>query len=101
MLKDLVKANTVIINGKKYGRLAEFMFNHQYCHTPTLFGLNVGVDMQMDDDFDFFVTYCYDPPITEYDKLKKRYDELKERCESLSDTLRRAYKVLEEEGFEV
>lgn len=93
-MKEKVKANVVIINGKKYGKLAEFMFDHRYCSTPTLFGLNIGVDMQMDDDFDFFVSYLYDPPITEYDKRKEEYDALEERVKDLRDAIHSAEKIL-------
>ena len=94
-LKDMVKTNTVIINGKKYGRLAEFMFNHEYVNTPALFGLNIGVDMQMDDDFDFFVAYLYDPPITEYDKLKADYDRLKKQYDALREAMGRVEEIME------
>ena len=96
LLKEHVMANTVIINGKKYGRLADFMYNHTYIKGPVLFGMSMGVDMKMDDDFDFWIANAWHPPRTDYDKLKSDYDALKEKYEDIKELMNKIGYIMEE-----
>lgn len=96
MMKEKVKANAVIINGKKYGKLAGFVFDHQYCPSLMLFGMRVGVDMKMPDDFDFMVGYLTERPRTEYDKLQDDYTRLKKKYDALREVMGRAEEIMED-----
>lgn len=95
LMKENVLANAVVINGKKYGKLSSFMFDHTYIPGPLLFGMSVGVDMKMDDDFDFMIGYFPNPPKTEYDKLKADYDRLKKQYDALREAMGRVEEIVE------
>lgn len=96
MMKLQAKANAVIINGRKYGKLADFMYNHTYVKGPTLFGLHIGVDMTMPDDFDFIIGDFWNPPMSDYDKLKADYDALKEKYDQLKELMDKMEYIMEE-----
>lgn len=60
MLKHKIKASSVTLNGRKYGKLIE---NLPPNIKPTIFGIAVKMDYSLPDDYDFLVQY--EPPIKE------------------------------------
>ena len=86
-LKHELEMNTVVINGKKYGKLFnEWFFGGQLYHTPSIFGLAMEV-ANLPDDYDFIVQYRHEPPISNYDKILAENKELKEKLNKLKEIL--------------
>lgn len=72
MLKYKVEANSVTLNGRKYGRLIE---NCPPNMKPTIFGMAVKADYSMPDGYDFLVQ-CEPPqPQTNADRIRAMSDE--------------------------
>lgn len=67
MLKHSIEANSVTLNGRKYGKLIE---NLPTNIKPTIFGMAVKADYALPDDYDFLVQY--EPP-----KLKTNADRIR------------------------
>lgn len=79
MLKCKVEANSITLNGKKYGKLIE---NCPPNMKPTIFGMAVKADYALPDDYDFLVQYEPSQPQTNYDRLiSKTPEELAIICE--------------------
>ena len=60
MLKHKIEANSVTLNGRKYGKMIE---NRPPNMKPTIFGMYVKADYTLPDDYDFLVQY--EPPHTQ------------------------------------
>ena len=87
MLKHKIEANSVTLNGRKYGKLLEFLPPNV---KPTIFGMALKADYALPDDYDFLVQY--DPPqiITNADRIRSMTDE------QLADILAKGcYEVIE------
>lgn len=67
MLKHCIEANSVTLNGRKYGKLIENLPPNM---KPTIFGMAVKADYAMPDDYNFLVQY--EPP-----QLKSNADRLR------------------------
>ena len=80
MLKHKIEANSVTLNGRKYGKLVE---NLPPNIKPTIFGMTVKADYTMPDDYDFLVQYDPPHPQTNADKIRAMTDE--ELAEFLDD----------------
>ena len=72
MLKCKVEANSVTLNGRKYGRLIE---NCPPNMKPTIFGMAVKADYALPDDYDFLVQYDPPQPQTNADRIRGMTDE--------------------------
>lgn len=72
MLQHSIEANSVTLNGRKYGKLIE---NLPPNIKPTVFGMAVKADYALPDDYDFLVQY--EPPQlkTNADRLRAMSDE--------------------------
>lgn len=72
MLKHKIEANSVTLNGRKYGKLIE---NCPPNMKPTIFGMSVKADYALPDDYDFLVQY--EPPHTQTnaDRIRSMTDE--------------------------
>ena len=72
MLKHGIEANSVTLNGKKYGKLIETL---PPSIKPTIFGMSVKAEYAMPDDYDFLVQY--EPPKlqTNADRIRAMSDE--------------------------
>lgn len=86
MLKYCIEANTVTLNGRKYGKLVE---NLPPNIKPSIFGMAVKVEYAMPDDYDFVVQY--EPPQpkrkTNADRIRNMTDEeLAKEFEMIDDT---------------
>ena len=57
MLEHGIEANSVTLNGKKYGKLIKNLPPNM---KPTIFGMTVKAEYAMPDDYDFLVQY--EPP---------------------------------------
>ena len=80
MLKCAVEANSVTLNGRRYGKLVE---NCPPNMKPTIFGMAVKVDYSMPDDYEFLVQYEPPEPTTNADRVRSMSDEeLAALCES-------------------
>ena len=83
MLKHCVEANTVVINGKKYGKLAaEIQWAMFHSHTPTLVGLAAEA-ANLPDDWDFIVQNRVYPPMSKLDRLTEENKRLKQKLENI------------------
>lgn len=71
MLKNNIEANSVTLNGRKYGKLIE---NLPPNIKPTIFGMAVKADYALPDDYDFLVQYEPPKPKTNRDKLRAMSD---------------------------
>ena len=71
MLKCKIEANSVTLNGRKYGRLIE---NCPPNMKPTIFGMTVKADYALPDDYDFLVQYEPPQPQTNADKIRDMDD---------------------------
>lgn len=69
LLKDKIEANTVILNGRKYGCLFEPRLR------PSIFGMAVECDAAMPDGYDFIVQYREPEPQTNADRIRGMTDE--------------------------
>lgn len=67
MLKHNIEANSVTLNGRKYGKLIE---NLPPNIKPTIFGMAVKAEYALPDDYDFLVQY--EPP-----RLKSNADRIR------------------------
>lgn len=72
MLKHKVEANSVTLNGRRYGKLIE---GYPPNMKPTIFGMAVKADYTMPDDYDFLVQYEPPQPQTNGDRLRAMTDE--------------------------
>ena len=86
LLKREIEANTVVINGKKYGELFDFVFAGKYYHTPSIFGMAIEM-ANLPNDYDFIVQYRMYPPRSEYDQLCKENEELKDKLNQIKEIL--------------
>lgn len=72
MLKYKVEANSVTLNGRRYGKLIE---NCPPNIKPTIFGMTVKSDCALPDDYDFLVQYEPPQPQTNADRIRAMSDE--------------------------
>ena len=72
MLKHSIEANSVTLNGRKYGKLIE---NLPPNIKPTIFGMAVKVEYAMPDDYDFLVQYEPPKPKSNADRIRAMTDE--------------------------
>lgn len=72
MLKYKIEANSVTLNGRKYGKLIE---NCPANMKPTIFGMAAKVAYDIPDDYDFLVQYEPPQPKTNADRIRSMTDE--------------------------
>ena len=72
MLKYSIEANSVTLNGRKYGKLIENLPPNM---KPTIFGMAVKAEYAMPDDYDFLVQYEPPHPQTNGDNFRAMTDE--------------------------
>lgn len=72
MLKHSIEANSVTLNGRKYGKLIE---NLPPNIKPTICGMAVKADYALPDDCDFLVQREPPQPITNADRIRSMSDE--------------------------
>ena len=68
LLKHKIEANTVILNGRKYGKLLNGK------HKPSICGMAAEAD-NLPDEYDFVVQYVETPPVTNADRIRAMTDE--------------------------
>ena len=68
MFEEKLTANTVVLNGKKYGCLFELGYR------PSICGLTAEL-ANLPDNMDFIVQYRVPQPKTNYDRLRAMIDE--------------------------
>jgi hypothetical protein len=72
MLQHSIEANSVTLNGRKYGKLIENLPPNM---KPTVFGMAVKADYALPDDYDFLVQYEPPRPKTNADIIRGMSDE--------------------------
>jgi len=72
MLQHSIEANSVTLNGWKYGKLIE---NLPPNIKPTIFGMAMKAEYAMPDDYDFLVQYEPPHPQTNADRIRSMADE--------------------------
>lgn len=72
MLQHSIEANSVTLNGRKYGKLIENLPPNM---KPTVFGMAVKADYALPDDYDFLVQYEPPQPLTNADRIRSMTDE--------------------------
>ena len=72
LLKHNIEANSVTLNGRKYGKLIENLPPNM---RPTVFGMAVKADYALPDDYDFLVQYEPPQPKTNADRIRSMTDE--------------------------
>lgn len=72
MLKCEIEANSVTLNGRKYGKLVD---DCPVGMKQTIFGMAVKTDYTMPDDYDFLVQYEPLQPMTNADRIRSMTDE--------------------------
>ena len=72
MLKCKIEANSVTLNGRRYGKLID---NCPPNMKPTIVGMAVKTDYSMPDDYDFLVQYEPPQPQTNGDRIRAMTDE--------------------------
>ena len=72
MFKHSIEANSVTLNGRKYGKLIENLPPNM---KPTVFGMAVKADYALPDDYDFLVQYEPPQPKTNADRIRDMTDE--------------------------
>lgn len=72
MLRHNIEANSVTLNGRKYGKLVE---NLPPNIKPTIFGMVVKAEYAMPDDCDFLVQYEPPQPKTNAGRIRAMTDE--------------------------
>jgi len=72
MLKHKIEANSVTLNGRKYGKLIE---DCPLNFKPTIFGMAVKAEYALPDDYDFLVQYEPPQPQTNADRIRAMTDE--------------------------
>lgn len=82
MLKCCIEANSVTLNGRKYGKLIE---NCPPNMKPTIFGMSVKADYALPDDYDFLVQHEPPQPQTNADRIRSMTDE------ELAENLMKSY----------
>ncbi len=70
LLMNEIKANTVVINGRKYGMLKD-----KPGLAPTIIGMKAETRVDMPDDWDFFLQERPPQPQTNADKIRAMTDE--------------------------
>lgn len=84
LLENRIRANTVIINGRKYGMLGHQIQDAlRLGYTPSIVGLSADSTCALPDDFDFIVTDQLRPPQSEFDRLRNENKRLRERLRSI------------------
>ena len=84
LLENRILANTVIINGRKYGMLGHQIQDAlRLGYTPSIVGLSADSTCALPDDFDFIVTERLYPPQSEFDRLRNENKRLRERLRSI------------------
>lgn len=76
-----IEANSVTLNGRKYGKLIENLPPNM---KPTIFGMAVKADYALPDDYDFLVQYEPPQPMTNADRIRAMSDE--ELADFMEDT---------------
>lgn len=71
MFKCKIEANSITLNGRKYGKLVE---NCPAGMKPTIFGMAVKADYAMPDDYDFLVQHEPPKPMTNADRIRSMTD---------------------------
>lgn len=69
-IKEEIEANTVVINGRKYG-----MIKDKPGLLPTIFGMRVETSADMPDDWDFFIQQRPPMVLTNADRIRGMSDE--------------------------
>lgn len=82
MLQHGIEANSVTLNGRKYGKLIENLPPNM---KPTVFGMAVKAEYALPDDYDFLVQYEPPQPKTNADRLRSMTDEELARFLGVSD----------------
>ena len=72
MLEHGIEANSVTLNGKKYGKLIKNLPPNM---KPTIFGMAVKADYALPDDYDFLIQYEPPQPQTNADRIRAMSDE--------------------------
>lgn len=72
LLKHKIEANSVTLNGRKYGKLID---NCPPNMKPTIFGMAVKADYALPDDYDFLVQYEPPQPPSNADCVRAMTDE--------------------------
>ena len=72
MLRCGIEANSVTLNGRKYGKLIENLPPNM---KPTIFGMAVKADYTLPDDYDFLAQYEPPQPQTNSDRIRMMTDE--------------------------
>lgn len=91
MLKHSIEANSVTLNGRKYGKLIE---NLPPNNKPTIFGMAVKADNDMPDDYDFIIRYEMPQPQTNADRIRSMTDE------ELAEWLKKQTSLAHNYGYE-
>lgn len=86
LLKHAVIANTVVINGKKYARLAYETKMTNFGFRPSIFGLAIEA-ADLPDDWDFIVQQRSYPPMSYFEAMEKENKELKAKLSRLKDII--------------
>ena len=95
MLKHCIEANSVTLNGRKYGKLVE---NVSPSMKPTIFGMAVKADYTLPDDYDFLVQYEPPQPKTNADRIRAMTD--KELSRFLVSLHEKIYKCPEDDSWD-
>ena len=72
MLQHSIEANSVTLNGRKYGKLIENLPPNM---KPTVFGMAVKADYALPDDYDFLVQHEPPKPKTNGNAIRSMTDE--------------------------
>lgn len=72
MLKCQIEANSVTLNGRRYGKLIE---NLPPNTKPTVFGMAVKADYALPEDYDFLVQYEPPQPQTNANRIRAMTDD--------------------------
>ena len=72
MLKYKIEANSVTLNGRKYGKLLEGLPPNV---KPTIFGMALKADYALPDDYDFLVQHEPPKSKTNADRIRAMSDE--------------------------
>lgn len=72
MLQYGIEANSVVLNGRKYGKLIENLPPNM---KPTIVGMSVKAEYAMPDNYDFLVQYDPPKPKSNADRIRAMTDE--------------------------
>jgi len=85
-IRHEVEANTVIINGRRYGKLAMKAGDAmRYGYTPSIVGLTAEVAYGLPDDWDFVVLRREQPARSAFDQLREENKRLRKTLEEIAD----------------